>query len=134
MYSARSTASMNPLHSGNADGVHRDHRKGVGRGAVPAKKCQSAATTKIARARYWIKSSTFWMRSPISRPRQLIQVMRAMKTTPVTVTSGTFSASSASSGLLTIASMGEIGRASCRERVEIAVGGGGRAKDARTQG
>ncbi len=57
--------------------------------AVPAKKCQSAATMKIASARYWMPRRMFWMRSPISTPRQLIQVIAAMKITPVAVTSGT---------------------------------------------
>ena len=39
-------------------------------------------------------SSTFCIRSPISSPRQLIQLMRAMNTTPVRVTTNTFSARS----------------------------------------
>ena len=78
---------------------------GVGSGAVPAKKCQSAATTKIASARYWIASRTFWMRSPISTPRQLTHVIAAMNTTPVIVTSGTLSASSASSEVRTMPSI-----------------------------
>ena len=45
------------------------------------------------------------MRSPISTPRQLTQVIAAMKTTPVAVTSGTLSASSASSELRTMPSI-----------------------------
>ena len=86
-------------HSVNPSGLNHDQSNGVGSGAVPAKKCHRAATTKIARARYWMPSRMFWMRSPISTPRQLIQVMRPMNTTPVAVTSGTLSASSASSAL-----------------------------------
>ena len=92
---------MNPLHSVNANGLNQAQSNGVGSGAVPAKKCQSAATTKIARAMYWIASRTFWMRSPISTPRQLTHVIAAMNTTPVKVTSQTLSDSSASSDLRT---------------------------------
>jgi hypothetical protein len=44
------------------------------------------------------------MRSPISTPRQLTQVIAAMNTTPVAVTSGTLSARSASSGEATMPS------------------------------
>ena len=74
---------MKPLQSVKANGLNHDQSNGVGSGAVPAKKCHSAATTKIARARYWMPSRMFWMRSPISTPRQLTQVIAAMKTTPV---------------------------------------------------
>ena len=80
------------------NGLNHDQSNGVASGAVPAKKCHRAATTKITRARYWMASSMFWIRSPISTPRQLTHVISAMNTTPVAVTSGTFSASSASSG------------------------------------
>lgn len=41
---------------------------------------------KIASARYWIARSTFWMRSPISTPRQLTQVIAAMNSTATTTT------------------------------------------------
>ena len=97
MNRASRIASTKLLHSVNANGLNHAQSKGVGSGAVPAKKCHRAATTKIARARYWMPSRMFWIRSPISTPRQLTHVIAAMKTTPVAVTSGTLSESSASS-------------------------------------
>ena len=63
-------------------------------GAVPVITAPAANTTNSASARYWMPSSTFCMRSPISRPRQLMKLISAMNTTPVAVTTGTFSARS----------------------------------------
>ena len=83
---------MNACQSVKANGLNHDHEKGVAPGASPAKYCHSAATTKSARATYWMPSRMFWIRSPISTPRQLTQVIAAMKTTPVAVTSTTLSA------------------------------------------
>src|SRR4028119_1717858 len=83
MNSASRIASTNALQSVNAKGLNHAQSNGVGSGADPAKNCQSAATTKIASARYWMPSRTFWIRSPISTPRQLTQVIAAMNTTPL---------------------------------------------------
>ena len=46
---------MNALQSPKANGLNQDQSNGVGSGAVPAKKCHRAATTKIASARYWMR-------------------------------------------------------------------------------
>lgn len=70
MKSASRTASRKPWKSVNAKGFIQFQSKGVGFGAVPAKNCHSAATTKIARAMYCTASRMFWIRSPISTLRQ----------------------------------------------------------------
>ena len=41
---------MNALQSVNANGLNQDQANGVGSGAVPAKNCHRAATTKMASA------------------------------------------------------------------------------------
>ena len=79
-------ASVKPDQSVKANGFSHSMSKGVGFGAVPAKNCQRAVTMKMPRARYWMPSRMFWMRSPISTPRQLTHVIAAMKTTATTTT------------------------------------------------
>ena len=95
MKRARSTDSTNASNEPNANGLNQ-LSSGVVEpsGAVPAMTCQAAKTTNSTRARYCTPSSTFCIRSPISSPRQLIQLMSAMNTTPVRVTTNTFSARS----------------------------------------
>ena len=71
-------------------------RSRVGRGAGEELPQRGDDEDRRGRGTGW-PSRMFWIRSPISTPRQLTQVIEAMKTTPVAVTSGTLSASRASS-------------------------------------